>query len=124
MFSGLEKLTSRRAWFVPDFVVWGLPSLGEAAFLTVEDIDTTTSVLYGSADIEPGEQEVVFSQLVDHRGNQLPESIRAPKVIPRPRDRYTVFVIDQESSEKCKVARDPEAPGAVTVDLLIVEMGD
>ncbi len=124
MHSGLEKLTSRRAWFVPDVVIWGLPSLGGVTFLTAEEVGSTMSVLFGKADIGQGEQELVFNQLVDHRGNQLPVLIKSPRVIPRSRDRYPVFVVGQESSDRCRIARDSEAPGAVTVDLLILEMGD
>ena len=124
MCSGLERLTSRRAWFVPEVVVWGLPTLGEVRFVTLEEVGSTASVLYGTADIGPGEQELVFSQLVDHRGNQLPASIECPRVIPRYKDRYPVFIVGQESNDRCKVARDPDAPGAVTADLLILEMRD
>lgn len=124
MSTGIEHVTSRRLWFVPDVVVWGTPGLGEVHYLTVEDIDSTVSVLYGHSGIEPAEQQVSFQQLVDHRGNQLPDTISSPVVIPRSRSQHAVFVTGCESNEHFKIASAPGAPGPVTVDLLIMELGD
>ncbi len=123
MLNGLPYPNSRRIWFVPNMTIWGMPSLGEIRFLVVEKIDSTTSVLYGSGDIGPAQQEIAFADLVDHRGNNLPATLDSPKVIPRPRDQHAVFVVGQESDVKFKIARDPDTPTAVTTDLFIMEMG-
>lgn len=66
---------------------------------------------------------MAFSDLTDHRGNQLPSTIASPRVIIRPRSSDTAFVISEESETNFKIARDPDASGPVTVDLLVVEMG-
>ncbi|HUV29498.1 MAG TPA: hypothetical protein VMY05_00205 [Acidobacteriota bacterium] len=124
MLSGLELLKSRRAWFVPDVVIWGLPGLGQVQYLTQENVDSTTSVLFGAGEVGQAEQEISFSELTDHRGNQLPDSIGAARVFPRSKEGHLVFVVGQESNEKFKIARDPDAPTAVTADLLILEMGE
>jgi hypothetical protein len=124
MTTGFERVTARRVWFVPSFVVWGLPVWEEVEFLTVEKVGSDESVLYGSLDIGGTAQQVTFSDLTDHRGNQLPSTIASPRVIVRPRSSDTAFVISEESETNFKIARDPDASGPVMVDLLVVEMGD
>ncbi len=122
--SGLHSVTARRAWFVPDFTVWGQPSLGEQEYLGLEQVDGTWSVYYGTASIGQAIQEVAFGQLTDHRGNHLPGSIKAPRVFVRPKSCTPVFVVGQESPDGFKIARDPLADGPVSVDLWIIEVGD
>jgi hypothetical protein len=124
MSTGIDRVTARRIWFVPDFVVWGLPSLGEHDFLAIEQVEGTRSVYYGSATISQNEQFASFDQLVDHRGNHLPASLSAARVIPRSKSRAAVFVVGQEASDGFKIARDPVSDSPVTADLLIVELGD
>lgn len=124
MISGIAKVMTHRSWFVPDFSVWGLPSLGEHDFLALEKVGSTWSVYYGSASIGESDQEVLFSQLTDHRGNSLPSSLKSPRVFPRPKGSETAFVVGTEASDRFKIARDPQTNGPVTVDLLVVEMGD
>ncbi|RKX22969.1 MAG: hypothetical protein DRP45_10975 [Candidatus Zixiibacteriota bacterium] len=124
MISGLERVTARRAWFVPNFVVWGLPVLGEHEFVVLEDIDSTYSIHYGSTSIGQSDQEVSFDQLTDHRGNSLPMSLASPRVFPRAKGSEPVFVVGKEAASSFKIARDPDCEGTVTVDLLIMEMGD
>jgi hypothetical protein len=124
MINGYERLTSRRAWFVPDISVWGLAGIGEVYYLVAEQIGAGSSVLFGRADVGQADQELVYAQLSDHRGNQLPATIDAPRVIPRNREPYGVFVIGEESGEGVRVARPASAPGPVKTDLLILEMGE
>ena len=124
MTTGFEKIAARRAWFVPHFVVWGLPVREEMEFLVLEKIATDEAVYFGCLDIGDTSQQVVFSDLTDHRGNQLPATISSPRVVIRPRSRETAFIVSQESPADFKIARDPEASGPVMVDLMIVEMGD
>jgi len=122
--TGLELVTSRRVWFVPEFSVWGQPSLGEHEYLALEKVDSTWSIHYGTASIGENSQEVLFGQLTDHRGNTLPGSLEAPRVFIRPRDGTPVFIVGNEGADRFKIARDPDAAGPVTVDLMIVELGD
>ena len=124
MTTGFERVTARRIWFVPNFIVWGLPVWEEIEFLTVEKVGSYEAVLYGSLDIEGTAQQVAFSDLTDHRGNQLPSAIASARIIIRPRSSNTAFVTSEESETNFKIARDPDTSGPVTVDLLVVEMGD
>lgn len=124
MISGIERVTARRVWFVPDFMVWGLPNVGQIECVASEVVGGTTNVMFGMVDIGDGPQEVLFSQLVDHRGNNLPASINAPRVISRPRSGDAVFVVETESPNGFRIARVAEGVSSVPVDLLVVEMGD
>jgi len=123
MIAGLERVKSHRLWFVPNFVVWGLPVWGEIEFLTVEKVDAGETVFYGTADIGDPSQQVAFSDLTDHRGNQLPATISSPRVLVRTKSEDGAFIIGEESDTSFKIARDPQASGPVTVDLVVVEMG-
>lgn len=124
MNTALERITARRAWFVAEFVVWGVQGTGRVDFLALEAVDSTVSVLYGSGDPGGGVQEVHFGELVDHRGNNLPATLKSPRVIPRPRGSSSVYLVAAESSERFLIARDANAAGPVLTDLLILEMGD
>ena len=124
MQNGLEKATGRRMWFVPGFSVWGLPSFGEYEYIAYEKIGSTTTYYFGTVTIGDPEQEVLFEQLTDHRGNSLPASIPSPRVMPRLKSGESAFVVGCESATRFRIARDPSSQGPVPTDLLIVEMGD
>jgi hypothetical protein len=121
--TGLERVTSRRAWFVPDFTVWGQPSLGEHEYLALEEVNAGVSIYYGTASIGENTQEVLYSQLTDHRGNALPEVIESARVFVRPKASNTAFVVGRETENRFKIAHDVDATGPVLVDLWIVELG-
>jgi hypothetical protein len=123
MLSGLEKIKSRRAWLVPDFMVWGLPALGELEFLLVENVDNERGVFFNTVDLVDTIQEVSFDQLTDHRGNQLPSEISSPVVIPRSKSGVAVYVVGKESDSKFKIARSEGGEDTAMTDLLIMEMG-
>lgn len=124
MMTGFEKVTARRTWFVPDFMVWGLPDVGTVEYVAIEQVGSSANVLYGVADIGDGPQQVLYSQLRDHRGNQLPATINAPRVMPRARGRESAFIVETESPTGFRIARQGDGAGAVPVDLLVIEMGD
>ncbi|PWB69063.1 hypothetical protein C3F09_10685 [candidate division GN15 bacterium] len=124
MISGIDRLTARRIWFVPDFMVWGLPNVGQIECIASESVDGATNVMFGLVDIGDGPQQVLFSELLDHRGNNLPASINAPRVFPRARTADATFVVETESPTGFRIARDSSGIAAVPVDLLVVEMGN
>jgi len=123
MIAGLERVKSHRIWFVPNLLVWGLPSWGELKLLIVEQVGSELTIGYISVGIGDTEQELHFEDLIDHRGNSLLVSLSAPRVIVRSRTAASAFVVATESDASFKIARDPDADGPVTVDLMIVEMG-
>jgi hypothetical protein len=122
--TGIELATSRRVWFVPDFSVWGQPSLGEHEYLALDKVDATWTVYFGTAAIGENSQEVLFSQLVDHRGNALPASLQSPRVFIRSKDGTPAFVVGTEGTDRFKIAHAADAAAPTTVDLMIVELGD
>ncbi len=124
MINGLERILSRRSWFVPGLVVWGLPGVAEIHFLAAEQVASEQSILYGSLAVGGEAQEVHFADLADHRGNALPNNINTPRVLIRSHNAETAFVVGTESDSSVKLARDPESSGPVTVDLLIMELED
>jgi hypothetical protein len=123
MLSGLDRAQARRMWFVPEFEIWGLAEWGTADFLVVEQIGAESTIGYGSHSLGGDAQAVVFEDLIDHRGNHLPSTIDAARVIIRPRSTETAFVVGSESATGFKLARDPDAAGPVAADLLILELG-
>jgi len=124
MLTGLERVLARRIWFVPQFNVWGLPALDERDYLALDVIDSVASIYYGVAPVGQSEQQVLYSQLTDHRGNALPSSLQSPRVLVRDKGTAKAFVVGQESADRFKIARDPEVAGPIAVDLLVVELGD
>lgn len=122
--TSLERVTSRRCWMVHDFAVWGRPTLGELDLLLYRSPVASGEIFFGQADIGDAAQTVEFSQLTDHRGNQLPATISAPQVIIRPRSADSAFLIGHETSSSFRIAHDVNSDGPVLVDLFITEMGD
>ena len=121
---GFELVTARRIWFVPDIVVWGLARTAEIEYLVEETVEAISTVLFGSIDISDSTQQVNFADLIDHRGNNLPVTIASPRVLIRSKTEHLVFVIGNESDKSFKIARQANATGVTTVDLLVTEMGN
>lgn len=124
MLSGFNTVGMHRIWFVPGLAVWGVPSAADIEFVAVEQVNSGKTVHFGSIAVGDASQHVLFSELTDHRGNQLPASIPSPRVLVRPHDGASAFVIGTETTASFQVARDPAGPGSVTADLLVIEMGD
>ena len=124
MSHALSTVLAKRIWFVPNVMVHGLPALADLDVLTVESVEGTTSVLYGTAAIGDSSQEIAFGDLQDHRGNLLPSTIQMPRVSVRPRSSYVAYPVGTESNRGFRIVRSAEAPGPVMVDIIVTEMGD
>lgn len=124
MITGISSLTARRVWFVPNFIAWGTSGGGEAELLVVELAGGERGIFFQSLPIGDAAQEVLFADLVDHRGNSLPDTLASPRVLTRSRSEEPVFVIGPESPVSFQIARGSNSPQPVTTDLLIIEMGD
>ncbi|MEW5995225.1 MAG: hypothetical protein AB1744_12660 [Candidatus Zixiibacteriota bacterium] len=124
MSLGYATVTARRAWFVPGFVVWGLPVWAEVELLSIEQVGSDKTIGYNSLTMGETSQQVAFADLTDHRGNQLPTGIASPRVIVRSRGSDAAFVTGAETDSHFTIARDPASDRPVTVDLLIIELGD
>ena len=68
-------------------------------------------------------QVVRFGDLVDVRGNNLPDNISRPKVIVMPRTDVRVVVAGRETSASFEIAKASKTSVSGLVDLLIFETG-
>ncbi|UCE25535.1 MAG: hypothetical protein JSU74_05670 [Candidatus Zixiibacteriota bacterium] len=124
MLTALSKVTSHRIWFVPRLSVWGAPEWSRLDLTMIEEVDSVQSVLFNSVGVGDSSQSVVFADLTDIRGNRLPNIIANPRVMMRPIGEEAVFIEGEETGEGFKIARSAGASGPVTVDLLIIELGE
>jgi hypothetical protein len=119
----LTYLKSRRLWVVRDVQVWGLASDAQFFYLGVENVQSTARLMFGISSIGETAQDIQFSSLIDHRGNNLPEAINNPRVLIRQRTPFNVYLVGEESNSGFRVVRDPAAPGPVSADFFIYETG-
>jgi hypothetical protein len=120
----LSYLKGRRLWVVRDVVIWGLPSDAEFHYLGVENVDSSGRLMFGYSSVGNSAQDIRFNDLIDHKGNRLPSTIMAPRVLIRPRSPYNAYLVGEESGSGFRVARDPSAPGPVNVDFFVYETGN
>ncbi len=120
----LNYLLGRRLWIVRDYNVWGNPNDIEFLYLATETSGSEERMLFGRNSVSDAVQNVSYADLSDWRGNNLPGTIASPWVIVVPKSEYGAFVVGNQSSSGFRIARDPGAPGAVTADLFIFEMGE
>lgn len=123
MLTGYALANSQRCWYVPDFNVWGTSGWGVFDFLMVEHAAVDT-ILFDSLNISSNAQEINFNDLTDFRGNNLPLSIKNPKVFIKPRSGENTFIVGAESDNSFKIARDSGTNGPVIVDLFVLELGE
>ncbi len=121
--SSLNYLRGRRIWFVPEYVVWGVPASAEIPLVTVETVNGTQRIFYSAAQVGGSDQSVLYTELTDHRGNSLPANIKEPKALPMSKSAENIFIVGREYETGFKIARDSASAGPVTVDLLIMELG-
>lgn len=124
MLSGYALANVKRSWYVPDVQVWGSVGWGTFEYLLVENVDSTKSVLFDSLSIGDDSQVVNFSDLIDCKGNHLPQTITNPKVFIKQKSEKGAFVVGDESDNGFKVSRYSNTDQPVKVDLYIIEMGD
>ena len=119
----LDYLRGRRIWVVPNFVVWGDWSLYSFLLLYTEVEGTTKRVVFGKSTLGGLDQTVEFSNLYDFRGNQLPSTIKDPKVLVLPKNEVSCFVVGSETTTGFRIGKLAESSGTGLVDLMVVEMG-
>lgn len=116
-------LRGRRLWVVRSLQIFGTADEARFLYLGIEYVDTTNRVMFGTTGIGGAVQDVRFSDLIDFRGNNLPATIKSPKVLVRFRSPYVAYLIGEESDSGFRMARDNSSPGPICVDLFIYEMG-
>ncbi len=119
----LDYLRGRRTWVVPNFVVWGDWSLYTFLLFYTEMGANNKRIVLGKSTLGGFDQTVNFSSLYDFRGNQLPTSIKNPKVTVLPKNEVLCLVVGAETDTGFRIAKLGESSGTGLVDLMIVEMG-
>jgi hypothetical protein len=119
----LDYLRGRRTWVVPNFVVWGDWSLYSFLLFYVEMGTNSKRILFNKSTLGGLDQTVNFSNLYDFRGNQLPVTIKNPKVIVLPKNEVLCLVAGTETDTGFRIAKFSESSQTGLVDLMIVEMG-
>jgi len=122
MNSTLAYLRGRRLWVVENFVVWGNMSAYSGNFLLTEETGGNSRMLFWRVNLGGDLQEVHYSDLVDIRGNSLPDTISRPKVVVLPRNGVNVVVAGRESNSLFTIAKTEETSQSGFVDLMIFEV--
>ena len=123
MSETFAQLTGHRSWWVPGFSVWGEAG-AESVELLADEIDgLSRRVQFFGFALGGEEQEVFFSNLVDHRANPLPAILDKPLVVLVPRSQTPVILLGEPSPTSFTIARTQSATDPALVDLWIVEMG-
>lgn len=122
--STLSELSARRMWYVSGFRVYGTVGEAERGLLLSETANGVTGIFYAPLGNLDASQTVSFSSLIDHRGNALPVSLSAPRVIIRPVSSSTAFVVGSETNENFRIARSTDSDSPAVVDLLVLELGE
>jgi hypothetical protein len=122
MSQTLNYLKSKRIWAVPGVSVYGTLGAVELLFLRSEITPSSKRIIFETAVLGGVEQVLYYKDLVDFRGNQLPEKLINPKVIVLQKTATGAVVVGAESDELFRLATTSGTDNA-RVDLLIIEMG-
>jgi hypothetical protein len=115
-------LRSNRKWLIRDYIIWGNSGQYQADIIVTETGSPNNRIVFHHQYTGGQPHNVKFSDLIDHRGNQLPENISNAEVILIPKNSkagYVMGPIGQSSFFLAKSSDDSENP---IVDLLIMEM--
>jgi hypothetical protein len=123
MTDTLAYLRGHRLWLIRDFVVWGSLSAHEFSFLITTMDQGIGRIMFLSVSLGGDLQKVEFADLTDFRGNNLPESLSNPKVIPLPKSLVGAVVAGREDSGSFSIAKASESDANAVCDLLIMEVG-
>lgn len=122
MTQTLNYLKAKRIWAVPGVLVYGSLGAVELFLLRTESTPSTKRIIFETAVLGGVEQVLFYKDLVDFRGNRLPQKLKSPKVIVLQKSAVFAVVVGTESEELFRIAKVAGSDNAL-VDLLIVEMG-
>ena len=118
----LDYLTGNRKWLVKDFLVWGTSGAIEGELIFTEVTNSGKRIVF-TREISGGTaQEVNFSDLIDHRGNRLPQTIKNPAILIIPKNQTPCFVAGAAGSGSFRIAKSDNYQTSGMIDLLIMEM--
>lgn len=122
----LSYVLGRRMWWVSGVSVWGDLAAFEPEFIVSEATPSGYRILHASYSFGGETQTLRYADLVDIKGNRLPDTLKRPRVIPVNKSASAAIIQGEEQSDSFKVARigAGASQGATPIDLLIIEMGD
>jgi hypothetical protein len=118
----IDYLKSNRKWLVRNFVAWGDSGTFEVDMMMTEFVPGDERIVLNREFTGETAQTVFFKDLVDHRGNQLPEKINNPEVIPIPRNPVGSYILGNVGEKSFRISKDSLQMSNSLVDLLIMEM--
>jgi len=122
MNTTIDYLKSNRKWLVRDYIVWGDNGAFEADMIMTEFVSGDERIVFSHEFTGETAQTVIFKNLVDHRGNQLPEKIDNPEVILVPKNPVRSFILGSIGGKSFRISKDSNQLSNSLVDLLIMEM--
>ena len=122
MNTTIDYLKSNRKWLVRNFVVWGDNGTFEADMIMTEFVSGDERIVFSHEFTGETAQKVNFKNLIDHRGNQLPEKIVNPEIILIPRNPVTSFILGNVGEKSFRISKDSNQLSNSLVDILIMEM--
>lgn len=122
MNTTIDYLKSNRKWLVRDYTVWGDNGTFEADIVLTESVSGSNRVVFNHEFTGAGAQLVIFADLVDHRGNQLPGSIDNAEIILISKNPISSFILGSIGPKSFRVSKDSSQPSDSVVDFLIMEM--
>ena len=118
----LDYLTGNRKWLVRDYQVWGDSGSFDGAILMTENNAPSNRVIF-LYELSGGNDQIVeFTDLIDHRGNRLPMTVKNAEVIIIPKNDVVSHIVGDVGPSSFRIARSFDQPSNATVDLLIMEM--
>jgi hypothetical protein len=123
MLDTLAYLRGRRIWLIRDFVVWGSLSAHQFSFLLTMTDQAQKRIMFLTVPLGGEMQKINFSDLVDFRGNHLPEKLVNPKVIPLQKTTVGAVVVGREDSETFSIAKLSSGESNALCDLIVIEVG-
>ena len=122
MNTTLDFLTGNRKWLIRDYQVWGDSGSFDGAILITEKSAPSNRVIF-MYELSGGNDQVVeFTDLIDHRGNRLPSTIKNAEVIIIPKNDGASHIIGDVGPSSFRIARRFDDPSNAIADLLIMEM--
>ncbi|UCE65311.1 MAG: hypothetical protein JSU85_10595 [Candidatus Zixiibacteriota bacterium] len=122
MNTTIDYLKSNRKWLVRDYVVWGDNGTFEADMIMTEFVSGDERIVFNHEFTGQTAQTVIYNDLVDHRGNQLPEKIVNPEIILIPKNPIRSFILGSVGEKSFCISKDSNQLSNSLVDLLIMEM--
>lgn len=121
---GYALANTKRSWYVPNLQIYGTVGWGQFEYLITENLNSIVSVFFDKISIGDSSQHMFFGDLIDIKGNNLPSTLKNPKVLVKPKSEGSAYIVGDESSTGFKIVRTSDSPQVVQVDLYIIEMGD